>query len=411
MTDEQEKCSVCNQVIIVGETAFDENTCGLHYAHTKCIRTTNTGSFECKICNAPISYPSLDELRSDARCEDDSDSFHEEDVEIGLPTVSIFGGMKKMTSGWFKDRVETSTNPFFLLSQKYSVSDFIRTKKMGLVELVNNNSVSIQDFLKNGYTLVDLCNFPQIADNEIGFPTLIGMGLTHAHLVEYKDQIPPKQMVEFYGVTPDLIINELKYDFEPPSRGGWLIEDYVDYRFKMEDLIEAGLTYKWEWQNLIEDASADQIEALCVEECHINGLKNIKKHRKPKYAEGHAPVVFVESNEPRGRSKERRRRKMDGPRERSESTSGYVIGPSTSNTSIEKRIANPHPSKEVGVVIVERTPRSPHKSKNKNKSSQRRNGDRPLDSSAYNLVEPEGLFKKSSSKGGSGVKPKLREKK
>lgn len=411
MAEEQEKCSVCNEAIIVGETAFDENTCGLHYAHTRCIRTKNEGSFECNICNAPISYPSLDELRSDAKGEDDDDddSVHEEDVEIGLPTVSIFGGMKKMTSGWFKDKVETSTNPFFLLSQKYPVSDFISTKRMGLVELVNNNSVSLQDFLSNGYTLVDLCGFPQIASEAGGLPTLIGMGLTHSHLVEYKEQMPPSQMYEFYGLTPDVIIDELKYDFESPSRGGWLIEDYLDYHFKMDDLLEAGLTYQWEWQDLIKDASSEQIKALGVKEEHIDGLKKIKKHRQPRYVEARPQVVFVESDEPRGRTEEKRRHKE--VRRQRRSPPGYVIGSATSNASTEKRVSTPHPGKEVGVVIVESAPRSPQRSKNKKKSPQRRRGDRPVDSSKYNLVEPEGLFKKSSSKGGSGVRPRLRERK
>lgn len=281
-----EKCTVCNEMIEPSKQAWSENTCGVHYAHTACVRAHET-EFGCSECDPSLAVvpkvvdddePTLESI--DLKEEEDVPQLETVPAPISLPSAGIFSSIRRLTSKVGRDNVETSDNPFFLVKNHYPVEMLLNKKKMGLLNLVNEHGVSIEDFVTAKYTFKELLGFPEI-DCVEGLGTLIGMGLNYTVLYEHRRQLPFDELRAKYGLTSQDIIDRLGYQFCVPSDGGWSAKYLIKSGFNMDQLMACGLEYSFQLDSL--DLDPDQFHKLGCGLRHTKKLKALRADREETY--------------------------------------------------------------------------------------------------------------------------------
>ncbi len=251
---------------------WSENNCGVHYAHTLCVRKHST-NHECAVCD-----PSL----ATAKKAQEEEVVVEEEGEapkIALPSTGIFSSITRLTSKLSRDDVETSTDPFFLVRSRYPADLFLKKKKMRLHHLVNEHGISIDDFARAKYTFKDLLKFPEI-DRDDGFDTLIGMGLNRNNLYAYKEQLPFQELRKRYQVTSQDIIDRLGYKFAD----GWSSAYLIECGFTMDQLMASGLKYETQFADL--NLKPEEARAMGVTDRHLLALKPENKEGKGTRSKG-----------------------------------------------------------------------------------------------------------------------------
>lgn len=278
-----EQCTVCDEMIEPSTQAWSENTCGVHYAHTACVREHQT-EHACKECDPSsvkkIEEPTLEPVEGDL----DEPCLEPVPPKIALPSYGIFSGIKRFTSKFARDDVETSVNPFFLVRSHYPVKLFSSKKKMMLHHLVNDHGISIGDFVESGYTFEELVGFPEI-DAKGGLDVLIGMGLNHENLYTHRKELPLKALRQKYGLTTKDVIDKMGYKFSTPEDGGWSAKYLIAAGFNIDQLMSCGLKYKYEFDGL--DLTMDQATQLGVKQSHLEKLKS----KVVESGETHVPVT------------------------------------------------------------------------------------------------------------------------
>jgi len=147
----------------------------------------------------------------------------------------------------------------------------VKTKQIGLHHALEAGAL-IDDFLRAGYTLVDLQHFqdldpvrtPQLDRRQRAWESL---GLQAEHLRDHRSALPIDRMRTDHGMTPQFIHESLGLGiahtpvgpaggvcgWNHGARGdpGWIASDLVYLGFTYQHLLNMGLEYRVHWDQLM----------------------------------------------------------------------------------------------------------------------------------------------------------------
>jgi hypothetical protein len=199
---------------------------------------------------------------------------------------------------------EDTENPKTWIAMKKSPEWIIKNKKVGLGHLFHAG-VRLDDFLKNGYTLDDLCVFQDIGHRgpQRGLLTLQRLGLNPDHLIEYNVQLPIGEMQERFQLTPAKICSRAMnggLGFHPaeglrtPRSDHWYLEDVLYLGFTFQDLVACGL---WSRDHL-EKMGIPNAEQMKLLECTHADIDMLPTGTAPVPKKTPAPQAPVSSLRP-----------------------------------------------------------------------------------------------------------------
>jgi hypothetical protein len=238
-------CVICDEELNLGREMCLDHDCG-HYSHARCHSNDDT-ALECAQCvpesMAAQCKPALTEPPWQGA------DWVTCDIAAASPLASnLWTRVKDATKRGDAEDIET---PLTLIAMKKPVEWIIRNKKLGLGHLFNAG-VRLDDFLKNGYTLDDLCVFQDIGHRgpQRGLLALQRLGLNPDHLIEYNVQLPIGEMQQRFELTPAKICSRAMnggLGFHPtdglrtPRSTQWYLEDVLYLGFSFQDLVACGL--------------------------------------------------------------------------------------------------------------------------------------------------------------------------
>lgn len=188
------------------------------------------------------------------------------------------------------ETVETSKNPFFLLQHREPLTDVMIRNGLGLDHYLANG-VTMRDFLINGYTWSDLQVFEDISKKgpKRALQAIsTGLQTSANDFRDYPDALPVQavqQATQFkradlctlFGLTfPDQGAM-----LECDGNGNWNAADCVQLGLQMTDLMDFGLGYVHQYEELMAGLSQeDAVEAergLKVSPKHIDALVDLEQ--------------------------------------------------------------------------------------------------------------------------------------
>jgi hypothetical protein len=237
------ECVICGDELNLGREMCLDHDCG-HYSHARC-HSVDDGDLECAQCK-PTS------LAAQCRPELTEPAWQGADwVTCDTGTNNIASKVWSRVKDVGKRDAEDIETPLTLIQMKKPIEWIIRNKKLGLGHLFNAG-VRLDDFLKNGYTLKDLCIFQDIGHRgpQRGLLAMQRLGLNPDHLIEYNVQLPIAEMRECFELTPAKICNRAMGGglgfhstdgLRTPRSTQWFLEDVLYLGFEFQDLVACGL--------------------------------------------------------------------------------------------------------------------------------------------------------------------------
>ena len=209
------ECRKCYKPIALGQ-GTTHRECG-HHTHLLCLDKTNPNFRNCVECEAGEARLPVKE----------SASFEGHDY-VRNPVVG-----KKCDPELKK-----------LFEQNVSIESFILGDKLYLQEMLHLG-VTIDTFLKNGYTCDDLLKFQDLASKDQRVNALFALQCNADHFRAYPGQLPVAKL----GITPQNLINDFGLSFEenwgPLCVGEgareWTMADLYKLGFTADDVYAAGL--------------------------------------------------------------------------------------------------------------------------------------------------------------------------
>lgn len=117
------------------------------------------------------------------------------------------------------------------------------------LEAVCLSGADLLDFMENGYTLDDLCAFPDCC-----LGRLLEMGLTMELILNYRAALPLKDIVCQFGITATMMIDDLGMRVRMMSNHGLTPAFVWSAGFMASDLFRADLLQDYDtWESLADD--------------------------------------------------------------------------------------------------------------------------------------------------------------
>ncbi len=184
----------------------------------------------------------------------------------------MLGKVASMIPGLSKrapETVATSQSPEFLLNNHVPIDAILKRNKLGLQHFLKDG-VEMIDFLRNGYTWNDLLKFKDISKEgpERALQTLCALKTRANHFRDYPSALPVdkvrahtgfenRDLCVCFGLTfPDDGPLECSGDQE------WYARDIVKLGLNTDDLIEFGLYYTQQYQDLFHNVTQKDMGVL-----------------------------------------------------------------------------------------------------------------------------------------------------
>lgn len=173
-----------------------------------------------------------------------------------------------------------------LLKSHIAIPVLMQRHQIGLQHMLRDGIV-IDDFLVNDYGIDDLSIFEDISKRgpKRSLDAFVrGLGVTANHLRDHPDKLPMDKFSKLTNVTKGQICTHLGLHF--PDGGplmcfnddNWNAVDCVNIGLTMHDLIQMGLQYNEQYDDLMRDLTVDEQRdaqrALKVTKEHIATLKS-----------------------------------------------------------------------------------------------------------------------------------------
>ena len=255
-------CAICGQP--ADDVAYSyTHGCG-HTTHTEC----SEEGFSHKKCketcgaNAPIKQP---------RPADGIDYVLKPN---GKTKASYVGKV----IGSLISRKPAEKTPLDLLKEQVSVSTLIKRHNLGLQHILKEG-IDIEDFISNGYTWDQLCEFEDISQKGPkralqAFCT--GLGVSANHLRDFGDKHGILPVDKFKKIT-DIVTSDyrdyLGLEFAPLLRclkdSNWTAKHCLDIGLKFDDLCDLGMESMYQYKALVHDLSPKE-KALVEKRLEVN---------------------------------------------------------------------------------------------------------------------------------------------
>ena len=221
MDSKSKLCSGCNCELLFGKIGTVPMGCG-HSMHSSCIRKFNDMDVkQCIECSGrTVALPSI-----------------EETVYNGHDYVSE----PKPTTVWLRNK-----EPFTFLTAKKPIKWIVCEKKWGLQRLLSAG-VTIDDFVKNGYTWSDVKFFKDMQSRPR--EALYALGCNMEHFRDYAHSLPAAEI----GIIGRDYSEWFGFQFAdkkgPPTvKGGkntvtWKCDELLALGITFDDLTYAGMTH------------------------------------------------------------------------------------------------------------------------------------------------------------------------
>jgi hypothetical protein len=310
-------CSFCGEP---AEEALSirHRECG-HLTHADCLDTSKKPNYKkCGACTGEnVSLSAI------ASLSPISSSLQEPRTIDGIDYV-LRPGLKRNANALMRvaayvpglgsrvaENVENSTNPEFLLNNKVPVTTIMKRNKLGLDHFLRAG-VTLEDFLKNGYTWKDLVQFEDISGRKGPKRALqalcVGLQGNATHFRDYPDAFPyaqvkahtkcdTKDLEQYFGLTfpPD-------GPLECMGDQNWSARDCLALGLRMDDLCDLGLMYVEQFQDLLEGLSRHELDSIDAKlgatEAHFKALQSAEVVVPVRAAEAAAPVRAIRAQQP-----------------------------------------------------------------------------------------------------------------
>lgn len=266
-------CSVCGKV---AEAAYSitHSECS-HATHSDCLGD-EIDYKTCPACLGEVETPLEDEPHTTDGVDYVRNPGNKEQPGMFSKVTSLVRGSKKPQAPVVT--VET------LLKKRVPIETIMKKHRLGLDHALKEG-IMIDDYIINGYKLSDLKKYQYIGKEgpERALETLsMGLGLSANHLRDYKHLLPIKEFREVTALENSAFCTVLGLQF--PEDGAlscfgddkWNAKDCVALGLTIDDLIDFGLTYVQQYEDLMKGLARTDIpkteKALGVTEKHIAGL-------------------------------------------------------------------------------------------------------------------------------------------
>jgi transposase len=158
-----------------------------------------------------------------------------------------------------------------------------------ITELINDHGITINDFLRNGYALGEMCDaFSSRMNEREGMDVLYYLGVAAEHI----RLMPMETLRSRLGYRPEML-EILGYRFAPS--GAWTIADMIGVGLTMPLVIKAGMQTAADWERL-KAASAPvtlqmlqafgvtpELEASLVTRADLPSAVAVQQQQQPVY--------------------------------------------------------------------------------------------------------------------------------
>ena len=257
-------CVICNKEVDMGKQAYLSHRCG-HYSHAGC-HDPNDKALKCAQC-----FPDSTAAKNRVEIKEPGLASGLDWVKTKPSQASSWSQALKKVRDWNKRDAIDMNNPFTLLSMKKDIPWMIQYKQFGLAHMYDCG-VTLEDFLKYGYSIDDLCAYEDIGKKGAsrGLEALRVLGLSPDLLCDYPELLPMKKMRDQFQLTSLKICS-------PKTGGGlyfdpvvglctdktddWSIDNVIQLGLTFDDLVSyAGLRLKAHWDDL--DVTREQMKKL-----------------------------------------------------------------------------------------------------------------------------------------------------
>jgi hypothetical protein len=272
-------CGICQQHVHLSKGGFlDYENCN-HYTHINC-NSVDDKDLECPTCNPDAK--STKNMKELVEPDWNGDDWVTHPITSSSTSIN-FKHYWTASKDIFKKSDKDIENPLTLLSKKTPIEWMIRNKQWGLPHM-HFQGIKLVDFIKNNYTIEDLCKYKDIGKKgqERSLDSLRVLGLTPDMLITYKTQLPIKILKEKCNLIGSNIISKktgggLWFNGDVLSsvnKQDWTLDDILYLGLSFNDLQHCGLDLKSQW-NELEDGhkvTSNELKLLNCKQKDIDEL-------------------------------------------------------------------------------------------------------------------------------------------
>lgn len=292
-------CSVCNEVADIS-LSIRHKICG-HSTHSDCIGEKPNFK-NCAKCSGEV-WPVISSSASmimEPKTTDGIDYVLTPGTRAGSYKLKTVASYIPVLGAKVADRVETSKDPAFLLDNKQPLPLIMKRNGLGLDHMLRAG-ITVNDFLKNGYTFKDLLIYEDISKkgSKRALQALtIGLKANANHLRDYSDSFPWEAIKAHTKCDTSALCENFGLTFPPDGPlnccgdDGWNAKHCVALGLTIDDLCDYGLSLKQQYEDLMTGLSTRESsmleKKLQVTLKHIEGLVDIEAIQRAEEEEAEA---------------------------------------------------------------------------------------------------------------------------
>jgi len=307
MNPSAEACPLCDGNVT--DTDGYRHKCG-HLSHAQCLQEQQGGKInykQCGVCAGDVvgsAWPSMDPPDGEPHTTDGRDYVLCPGVagDASLPPSSAPQTASAMArvAGFLTRKqqeeappvdVRTTQDPRVLIAHRVPVEQMMRRNRVGLDHILrgdsSNGGVKMEDFLTNRYTWKDLTAFEDVQNKSRVLDVLRALGTNANHFRVYPGRLPFDEVAAHAGLQRSDLYSEFGLFFPEGASlqcygdDEWGAEDCVKLGLKMDDLMDFGLQYVEQYEDLfsrVSDAKAKVLEKqLGTTSEHVDMLEMFEK--------------------------------------------------------------------------------------------------------------------------------------